>query len=197
MNKNLFFTFLFISFGWISVAQESAPNHIKSIVLKPLEDTNFKTIVPLGKVLRLSFDDLEADQKEYQYKIEHMTFDWKPSSILVSEYLDGFQQNTIQNYENSFNTLVNYTHYSVQFPNNTIRFKKSGNYQISVTDNNGTLIFKRRFTYFENSATIATKINRSRNTSNTHQTVNFTIHRHKKSTLQYFKTTTGKPQSPI
>ena len=53
--------------------------NIKSIQLRPIQENNFSAIVPLGTVLELSFDDLEADNKDYQYKIEHMTHDWKSS----------------------------------------------------------------------------------------------------------------------
>ena len=47
--------------------------NIKSTQLRPLQKNVFTAIVPLGTVLKLSFDDLDADSKEYQYKIEHMT----------------------------------------------------------------------------------------------------------------------------
>ena len=87
--------------------------NIKSIQLRPTQENNFSAIVPLGTILELSFDDLDADSKEYQYKIEHMTHDWKSSRLSSSQYIDGFDQNTIIDVTNSFNTFQNYTHYSV------------------------------------------------------------------------------------
>ena len=42
---------------------------IKTIQLRPLGENNFSAIVPLGSILKLSFDDLDADSKEYKYKI--------------------------------------------------------------------------------------------------------------------------------
>ena len=66
---------------------------IKSIKLRPLQANNFTAIVPLGTVLELSFDDLDADSKDYQYKIEHMTHDWQKSRLLSSQFIDGFDQN--------------------------------------------------------------------------------------------------------
>ena len=143
-----------VIFYAISFAQIATPKYIKSIILKPLEPTNFSTVLPLGKSMQLSFDDLEANQKEYQYKVEHMTFDWEPSRILTSEYIDGFNQNYIQEYENSFNTLQDYTHYSVQIPNETLRIKKSGNYLVSVLNEYGTVIFTKRFTYYEDTVDV-------------------------------------------
>ena len=55
--------------------------NIKSIQLRPLQENIFIAIVPLGTVLELSFDDLDADSKEYQYKIEHMTHDWQKKQV--------------------------------------------------------------------------------------------------------------------
>jgi len=103
MRTKKILTILFISIGAFSFSQDN----IKSIQLKPLEETNFSTIVPLGNTLQLSFDDLDADQKEYSYKIEHMNSEWKPSTISTNEYIIGFNQNRILKYENSFNTLQN------------------------------------------------------------------------------------------
>ncbi len=152
-------------------------SNIKSIQLKPLGKNNFSTIIPLGKTLTLSFDDLEANQKEYSYKIEHMTFDWKPSDISSNEYIEGFAQNSILEYENSFNTLQNYTHYKVQFPNSNIRITKSGNYLVRVLDENDTTVFTRRFTLYKNQSTVGVSVLRSRNTTmaNQQQTVQFTV----------------------
>ncbi|WP_233890766.1 type IX secretion system plug protein domain-containing protein, partial [Tenacibaculum piscium] len=79
--------------------------HIKTIQLRPKQATNqFSAIVPLGSVLSLSFDDLDGDTKEYQYKIEQMTHDWKPSNLLSNQYIEGFNQDVITKVSNAFNT---------------------------------------------------------------------------------------------
>ena len=173
MRKKKFLSILFLSFCVNAFSQIN----IKSIQLRPLEVNNFSTIAPLGKTLVLSFDDLDADQKEYSYKIEHMDSDWKPSRISTNEYIVGFNQNSILEYENSFNTLQNYTHYKIQIPNGSTKITKSGNYLISVLDENQNLVFSRRFTYYETKALVGVSVIRSRNTKakNQQQTVQFTV----------------------
>ena len=171
MYKNfLFFAFLFSSLTALS-------QQIKSIQLRPLQENNFSHIVPLGTVLELSFDDLDADSKDYQYKIEHMTHDWQSSRLSSSQYIDGFDQNTIIDVTNSFNTLQNYTHYTVQIPNVNTVITKSGNYLLSVLDSYDELIFTKRFVLYENQTTVGVTVERSRNTKtlNTQQTVQFSV----------------------
>jgi hypothetical protein len=164
---------------WLLLILISSLNaqNIKTIQLRPLQENNFSSIVPVGTVLELSFDDLDADSKQYKYKVAHKTHDWKPSRLLSSQYINGFDQNNIINVTNSFNTLQNYTHYSVQIPNINTEITKSGNYLLSVLDADDEVIFTRRFVLFENSATIAVAVDRSRNikTVNTQQTIQFSI----------------------
>uniref|UniRef100_UPI004048BBF6 type IX secretion system plug protein n=1 Tax=Polaribacter sp. TaxID=1920175 RepID=UPI004048BBF6 len=177
MKKIVFFSSLFLYFLGTSFAQEGAQTWIKSVVFTPTDKELTSTIVPLGTPLNFSFDDLEANQKVYQYKIEHMTFDWKPSDLLANEYIDGFQQQTIQEYDNSFNTLQDYTHYAFEIPNESLSIKKSGNYQVTIIDLMGNPVLKRRFTYFENLVQVGVKVIRSRASgqSNSHQDVEFSI----------------------
>ena len=168
-NLLLFCTVLFYS--------NLLSQNIKSIQLRPLQKNNFSSIVPLGTVLELSFDDLEADSKDYQYKIEHMTHDWESSRLSSSQYINGFDQNTIIDVTNSFNTFQNYTHYSVKIPNVNTQITKSGNYLLSILNDYDEVVFTRRFVLYENATTIGVSVNRSRNakTLNTQQTVQFSV----------------------
>ena len=156
----------------------SSAQNIRTIQLQPKH--NLKTqsfIVRLGQTLVLSFDDLDGDGKEYQYKIEHMTHDWKPSTLTSNQYIDGFNQNEILHFSNSFNTLQSYTHYSVEIPNQNTRITKSGNYLISVLDAYDNLIFTRKCVFYEDKTTVGIAAFRSRNTNtiNEQQTVQFSV----------------------
>jgi len=170
-------TKLKISFFFIFIATALQAQQIKSIQLKPLQENVFTSIVPLGTVLELSFDDLEADSPNYQYKIEHMTHDWKKSRMLTSQYIDGFDQNTILEVTNSFNTLQSYTHYSVQIPNINSVITKSGNYLLSVLDDMDAVIFSRKFVLYENNAIVGVSVERSRDTKtvNSQQIIQFSV----------------------
>ena len=156
----------------------SFAQNIKTVQLRPKNNPNFYApIVRLGAVLKLSFDDLDADSKQYQYKIEHMTHDWKPSSMTSNQYIEGFEQNEIINFTNSFNTLQPYTHYTVEIPNQNTIITKSGNYLISVIDENYEVVFTRRCVFYEDITTVGVAAFRSRNaaTTNQQQTVQFSV----------------------
>ena len=164
---------IFFTFFCVTIFSQN----IKSIQLRPLQENNFSAIVPLGTVLELSFDDLDNDNKEYQYKIQHMTHDWQPSRLLSSQYIDGFDQNNINTITNSFNTFQNYTHYSVQIPNQNSVITKSGNYLLSVLNDDDEVVFSRRFVLYENEVTVGVNVSRSRNAKamQTQQTVEFVV----------------------
>jgi len=170
--KPILFFFYFL---W-TVSTIYAQN-IKTIQLKMIGEKFSTSIVPLGSTLQLSFDDLSGNDEEYQYKITHMTADWQESSLLPSQYIEGFDQNTIVNSSNSFNTLQDYTHYVVTIPNQNTRITKSGNYLLSVLDEYDEEVFSRRFTLYEKTAIVGVHVTQSRNTQtiNEQQTVQFTV----------------------
>ena len=82
--------------------------------------------------LQLSFDDFNDEFQEYYYSIYHCNSDWTLSELMQSEYIDGFFENKISDYEYSFNTLIRYTNYKLIFPEEILKPKLSGNYIISV-----------------------------------------------------------------
>tara|TARA_R110001592_G_scaffold72291_2_gene220773 strand:+ start:753 stop:1967 length:1215 start_codon:yes stop_codon:yes gene_type:complete len=170
MTQKLILFFIFFSTSFFA-------QNIKSIQLRPLQEDNYSSIVPLGTVLELSFDDLDADSKDYKYRIEHMTHDWQKSRLLSSQFIDGFDENSILSVTNSFNTFQNYTHYAVKIPNTNSVITKSGNYLISVINDYDEVVFSRKLVLYENVTTVGVEVSRSRNTKtiNTQQTVEFTI----------------------
>ncbi len=84
--------------------------------------------------VEVSFDLISYEHKAFDYKIIHCTSDWRVSDISSMEYVDGFDNGTIDDYEYSLNTTTNYIHYRVAFPNENTRLTKSGNYVLLVAE---------------------------------------------------------------
>ena len=74
----------------------------------------------------------------YYYTFIHCDKDWKVSDIYPADYLEGFYENQVEDYEMSFNTTVNYIHYSAfLFQTRMSRFKFSGNYIVKGLSDSG------------------------------------------------------------
>ncbi len=97
-------------------------------------------VITLGQStpINIAFDDLTHEYRRYCYKLEHCEVDWTTSEeLFTSDYCDGFAEgNTIDNVEESLNTNQLYTHYSFRLPNDRCRMKMSGNYRVTVYDEN-------------------------------------------------------------
>lgn len=88
-----------------------------------------------GDRLNIGFDELSHDYHHFVYHLEHCEADWTVSDgLFESDWLVGFNDNPIENYQNSINTTVMYTHYTLTIPNDRCRLKLSGNYRLTVTD---------------------------------------------------------------
>lgn len=87
-----------------------------------------------NETIEFSFDEMSHEYHRFTYHIQHCDAQWKPSDILESDYLDGFNDQPIEKWENSLNTTFDYTHYSLTIPNNNVRLKLSGNYRLSICE---------------------------------------------------------------
>lgn len=129
--------------------------------------------------LNLHFDLLGEQKETYYYTFIHCDKDWKESDIFTNEYLEGFPENELEDYKPSFNTTVNYIHYKLTFPNDRVRFTRSGNYIVMIypygePDNP---VITRRFIVSEDAVRIDVNIHRPQMTSdiNTSQQVDINI----------------------
>lgn len=100
-----------------------------------------------GEQIQVSFDNFRHEYHRFTYKITHCEADWSPSTQLFSsDYLEGFSDNlVIENIQESVNTNVEYTHYSFRLPNDQCRITQSGNYKVSVYDEDENLMLNACF----------------------------------------------------
>ena len=131
--------------------------------------------------LVLHFDLLDERSDNFYYAFIHCTKDWTKSDIFEQDYIEGFNENFIEDYKPSFNTTTPYYHYKVSFPNDRINLKRSGNYAIIVyhAGKPDKPILTQRFMITENTVSIDIEPHRPVQTenNNTSQQVDFTISR--------------------
>tara|TARA_R110001583_G_scaffold68039_1_gene194064 strand:- start:2 stop:1267 length:1266 start_codon:yes stop_codon:yes gene_type:complete len=171
-----FIAFLVVQFSF-SQAKVVEPENIKTVILRSGTTNLYTPIISLNDRLILSFDDINADEHDYTYKIVHCDYDWNLSDLSDAEFVDGFAEDRIRDYENSFNTLQPYTHYSLTIPNESTSLKISGNYIIYVINDYDEVVFERKFVVFEPKVTVGVSVYKSRDISTieTNQSVEFII----------------------
>jgi len=133
-----------------------------------------------GNQLLLSFDDLVDESNDYYYKIIHCNSNWEDSRLSYYDYMEGFEENQISDFQFSFNTFQNYCHYNLLLPNNDVQFTISGNYLIKVYEegNENKPAFTYRFMLYEQLVRIEAEAKRSTiiDEMNSHQEIDFNIY---------------------
>lgn len=129
-----------------------------------------------GEAINISFDDLTHEYHRYVYRLQHCEADWSVSEgIFESDYCEGFADgSTIDDIEESLNTNTLYTHYRLSIPNENCRIKMSGNYRLTVYDENeGDTVFTACFMVVEPlvKTSMAVTTNTDIDTNKAHQQV--------------------------
>jgi len=159
----------------------TAQSLIKTVQCYPVGKPFAEPVIELGSGQQLifSFDDLSQEQNSYTYKIVHCDPDWNPSGLSPFNYLSGFFSNPLEDYEYSYNTQVEYTHFSLLIPNDEIGIKISGNYILQVFNDNypDSVVIAQRFSVLENQVAISAAIVNATNPSllYTSQQLNFSV----------------------
>ncbi len=165
MQKVAFVIVFLSSFFTYSQEFETNPPFFIKTISFVQNGQNAIPVFLLGDSFQLQFDDLHATEDNYYYKITHCNYNWEQSQLSVNEYLIGFDEQRIQEYLNSQNTLQVYTHYRISFPNKLTQLRVSGNYIISILNENKEVIFSRKVIIYENLASVALQIKRTRTIS--------------------------------
>jgi len=157
----------------------SLNTQIKTLLCHKKEDELSLPILNLNtdNQLLVSFDDLDADIKDYYYTIIHCNSDWTASDLMQSEYISGFTDEPITDYEFSFNTIQKYTHYTFNFPDDELKPILSGNYVFKIFEEGGETIAYKRFMILETKLTIEAQVRRATlaDDRNTKHEIDFTI----------------------
>ena len=139
--------------------------NIKSVLL---HSANFLLSSPVidfdtGEQLDLSFDDLDGDNKTYNYTLIHCDAYWKPSDLMQQEYLSNRFEETILSYTFSAGTAQHYTHYTWTFPNTNMSISKTGNYllKVYVAGAKDKPVFTRRLMVFSSKVSIKANVHQA------------------------------------
>lgn len=135
--------------------------NIQSIQLFNPQTNDETPVIFANQQLVLSFDDLTNSSQIYRYTIKHYNRNWEDDNLFFTEFATGSLNGLLDSFQYSFNTLQAYTHYKLNFPNDKIQLKISGNFEIIVyKDSADKPLFKRRFYVVENAATVAVGVSR-------------------------------------
>lgn len=93
-------------------------------------------VMTLGSddIMLFSFDEMSHTYHRFTYRITHCNQDWTPSDLHEIEYLEGFNDVPVEEWENSVNTTQLYTTYQFALPNENVSLLLSGNYRVEIFD---------------------------------------------------------------
>lgn len=178
LRKTFSACFLLITLiSFSQIEKEIAPPYNIKTVTFIQNGQNIIPIFKLGDSFQFQFDDLFGNEANYFYTITHCDYDWKPSQLVKSEYLNGFDDQRIQDYTNSFNSLQIYSHYRLSFPSKLTQFRVSGNYMLKILNDDKEVVFTRKFILYEELVAVPMQVRRARNNSvaDQKQNLDFTI----------------------
>ena len=161
--KISFFALFITIASFAQVEKEVLPPYNIKTISFVQNGENMIPIFRLGDPFQLQFDDLFGNEANYYYRFVHCNYDWTPSDLTRNEYLKGFDDQRIQDYTNSFNTLQLYSHYKVQFPNKFTQLSVSGNYIIKILNEDREVIFSRKFIVYEDLVSVPMQVKTARN----------------------------------
>jgi Domain of unknown function (DUF5103) len=139
-------------------------------------------IAALGQMdaLFLTFDELDGRGTRYYYTVIHCDRHWQPTQELSQfDYLNGFREGEIHEYDISSGTYQDYLHYFITIPNEEVKWSISGNYLLVVYESGeeDNPILTRRFMVTEDKVKIKSNVVRPVIVAqqNTHQEIDFGV----------------------
>ena len=181
--KRYFFIFILLSVFLSVKAQrnEILAQDIKTLQVIANDDWMQPPVITLNSndFIHITFDELTHQYHRYMYVITHCNADWSPSGLTEIDYLNGFNNNPIDDYKPSFNTTMLYTHYKLRIPNDDVQVTASGNYTVTVynDDDQDSPVLKACFSVLEKQVSVSATVssNTDIDTNASHQQVSFTV----------------------
>lgn len=131
---------------------------VHSLKVAPAGNPYTPAIITLGggEVINVNFDLLDYDVHYLRYSVTHCDALWRPSQLVESEYVSGFNQADVTDYAQCNNTFVHYWNYNLQVPNQDMELLKSGNYVLRVyeQDDPDQVLFTARFAVSEGTVSV-------------------------------------------
>ena len=130
------------------------------------DDPTKATPVPLltldeGGRLALEFDVLGTESEALRWHVRHCDRHWVPDGLEEQEFLSGFTEGPVEEFDFSFTTLTDYVHYRCAVPDRYASFTHSGNYVLTVTTDDGSeVLLTRRFCVSEQRAAVRAEVGR-------------------------------------
>lgn len=157
-------------------------DYIKSVRLHVNGLALTQPVAALGQMnaLELSFDELDGRGTRYYYTVIHCDRHWQPTQELSQfDYLNGFREGEIRDYEISSGTYQDYLYYFLTIPNDEVKWSISGNYLLVVYESGyeDDPVLTRRFMVTEDKVKISTNVVRPAVVAldDTHQEIDFGI----------------------
>ncbi|MBR1594521.1 MAG: DUF5103 domain-containing protein [Alloprevotella sp.] len=139
--RGYLFTVCLALWGALAPATQAQRNkmllpEMRTLTVLAGADGNGLPILHLGSAERLhiGFDMMDTEYRRFTYRIEHLTWDFKPSTeLLESDYVrSAADVEVVEDYEESMNTTASYAHYWLEFPNDRMEPLLSGNYRLTI-----------------------------------------------------------------
>ncbi len=143
--------------------QQIFNRNIKTLTLTVEDDPTLPPYLLYGsrQHIDIEWDEMSHDYKRYRYHIDHCDWDWNVTDgIFESDYLEGLNDQLVEDFEKSFNTTQIYTHYRLRVPSKEIHLRLSGNYRVLIyeEDEEDTPVLEARFCIYEREAGIIAQL---------------------------------------
>ena len=146
--------------------QQIFDENVRTLTLTVDDDPTLPPYMPLGgkQHIDIEWDEMSHNYKRYIYHIDHCDWDWQPTDgIFESDFLEGLNDQLIEDFEKSFNTTQIYTHYRLSIPNRELRLRLSGNYRVRIYEEDDDRdedppVLEARFCIYEKEAGIVAQL---------------------------------------